>query len=730
MKPDHFRDIIATNALYRPGPLEGGLVDDYIEVKHGRKQAYYPHPVMREVLDETHGVMVFQEQVMRILNLLGGINLADAYSCIKAISKKKLEMIAKFREAFIEGARDKGLEKKKAEELFSQIEKFAGYGFNKSHSTAYALIAYQTAYLKAHYPVEFMAALLSGDIPGRNFKSKDPLVEHLEDCERMEVTVVPPDVNRSDVDFAVSGSEILFGLSAIKGCGSGAAEAISAARRLDGPFTSLFDFCERVDPQACGRAAIETLIKAGAFDTLGAKRAQLMAAIDRAMQSGAAVLADRKSGQRGLFDGGDDDTATTANQSLPNLPEFAEKEKLAMEKEVLGFYLTSHPLAQHEGTLRTYCSHTSTQLGGLEHRSEVMVGGMLAAIKFSHTKNPRPGSTHTKYAMWDLEDLDGIVRCIMWPEQFAEFGELVKSDAILGIRAAIDRRPGAEEINLIVNELIPLEELSARFSNAVLIRVREDVHGIDILTPLREIVRGYPGNKPLKLRLDLADGGNVTLDCAKSAVTIDPELRRRVEELLGPGSFRVTGSAPKPSPPPRQGAQMGGQRWRAAKSRRSERFRMSQTNEALLDPYLDRLDRWISETRDLAARTTDAETLKCAEEELRRWMDERTRYARAIQWNRNLNRITAVLIRVLSFGVGLLFFAALLLNHDTVAFLVAIAIGIVTVIVSGVMYLVATTTRDALAHGQDVWRFSLRSLLVVTTILAIVLGLLAFLVRI
>jgi len=550
MKPDHFRDIIATNALYRPGPLEGGLVDDYIEVKHGRKQAYYPHPVMKDVLEETHGVMVFQEQVMRILNLLGGLELADAYSCIKAISKKKLEMIAKFREAFIEGAREKGLEKRKAEELFSQIEKFAGYGFNKSHSTAYALIAYQTAYLKAHYPVEFMAALLSGDIPGRNFKSKDPLVEHLEDCKRMEVTVVPPDVNRSEVYFAVAGRDILFGLSAIKGCGSGAAEAISAARRQDGAFTNLFNFCERVDPQACGRAAIETLVKAGAFDTLGAKRAQLMAAIDRAMQSGAAVLADRKSGQRGLFDSDADDTATATNTALPNLPEFAEKEKLAMEKEVLGYYLTSHPLSQHEATLRTFCSHTSSQLSSLEARSEVLVGGMLAAIKFSNTKNPRPGSTHTKYAMWDLEDLDGVVRCILWPEQFAEFSALVKADTILAVRATIDRRPGAEEINLIVNELIPLDDLSARFSNGVLIRLREDTHGIDALTPLREIVRGYPGNKPLKLWLDLAEGGSVTLDCAKSAVSIDPELRRRVEELLGPGSFRVTGAAPKPTPPP------------------------------------------------------------------------------------------------------------------------------------------------------------------------------------
>ena len=270
MRPDDFRDIIATNALYRPGPLEGGLVDDYIEVKNGRKQPYYPHPVMKEVLEETHGVMVFQEQVMRILNLLGGIELADAYSCIKAISKKKLETIAKFREDFIAGAQQRGLDKRKAEELFSQIEKFAGYGFNKSHSTAYALIAYQTAYLKAHYPVDFMAALLSGDIPARNFKSKDPLVEHLEDCERMGVDVLPPDVNRSDVEFAVAEGNIIFGLSAIKGCGSGAAESIVAARRQDGPFANLFDFCERVDPQACSRAAIETLVKAGAFDSLGA----------------------------------------------------------------------------------------------------------------------------------------------------------------------------------------------------------------------------------------------------------------------------------------------------------------------------------------------------------------------------------------------------------------------------------------------------------------------------
>jgi len=294
-------------------------------------------------------------------------------------------------------------------------------------------------------------------------------------------------------------------------------------------------------------------VKAGAMDSLGGHRSQLMAAIDRAMQSGAAVLADRRSGQRGLFQDGDEDASAPAVAALPPLPEFGDKERLAMEKEVLGFYLSSHPLAEHESTLRTFCTHTSSQLAKLEARTEVLLGGMLAAVKYSHTKNPRPGSTNTKYAMWDLEDFEGIVRCILWPEQFAEFGHLVKIDAILALRATIDRRPGADEINLIVQELIPLEELSSRFSSGVVIRVREDVHGGDLLPKLREIVRGYPGTKPLRLRLELADGGCVMIDCPKSGVAIDPELRRRVDELLGQGNFRIMAAARTPTQPATNG---------------------------------------------------------------------------------------------------------------------------------------------------------------------------------
>jgi DNA polymerase-3 subunit alpha len=276
MKPNHFRDIIATAALYRPGPLEGGMVDEYVDVKLGRKQAQYLHPVLKDILEETHGVMVYQEQVMRILNQLGGIELAKAYTCIKAISKKNEKLIGSNHEQFISGAVERGLRESDAASLWNMITKFAGYGFNKSHSTAYALIAYQTAYLKAHYGVEFMAALLTGDIPGRNFVRKDSLVEHLEDCERMQIEVVAPSVNTSFVEFAVAGNQIFFGLSAVKGCGGSAAEAIVRAREAAEDFKDIFDFAERVETSSCNRAAMEQLIKAGAMDCFGANRRQLI----------------------------------------------------------------------------------------------------------------------------------------------------------------------------------------------------------------------------------------------------------------------------------------------------------------------------------------------------------------------------------------------------------------------------------------------------------------------
>lgn len=544
MKPDHFGDIIATNALYRPGPLEGGMVEDYVAVKHGRKQPEYIHPICEKILSETNGVMVYQEQVMRILNELGGIELASAYTAIKAISKKKEETINKSREQFVKGCSDNGLSKTQSEDFWNLIIKFAGYGFNKSHSTAYALIAYMTAYLKAHYPVEFMAALLSGDIHGRNFVKKDSLVEHLEDAKRMGIEVLPPSVNSSHSDFAVVEGKIAFGLSAIKGCGGAAAEAIVSARKKGGPFKDLFDYCERVDQLGANKTSLETLIKSGSMDCFGAKRSQLYASIERAIQSGASVAADRKAGQKNLF-GGFDDAAPSPTVGLPEIPEWPDKEKAQGEKEVLGFYLSTHPLAEHRRVLETYRSHTTAEIPGVPERGEVILGGMIGAIKLANTKDPKPGKP-SRYANFDFEDTEGIIRCICWPEQYAESGHLITADTILMIRGSIDRR-GGEEANLVVNELIPLDQLDARYTSGIVIRISETEHPSDVLQSVREILRTYPGSGELQFCFYLENGSRVILKAHATKVSITRELRDRLDDLLGPGNLQLITTPPRPA---------------------------------------------------------------------------------------------------------------------------------------------------------------------------------------
>ena len=547
MKPDHFTDIIATAALYRPGPLEGGMVDDYVNIKHGRQQPEYKHPVLKDILEETNSIMVYQEQVMRILNRLGEIPLAKAYTCIKAISKKKEALINQNHEAFIKGCVENGLSEKDAEDIWNLIVKFAGYGFNTSHSTASALVAYQTAYLIAQYPVEFMAALLSSDISGRNFKRKDSLVEHLEDCDRMGIEVVAPDVNTSDADFSVVEGKIRFALSAIKGCGGSTSISIEQERKANGPFRDLFDFCERVDTAACNKSAIETLIKAGAMDSFGAMRSQLTAVIERAVQAGAAFQADQKCGQASLFGALDDEEAATGKQDaatpLPDIEEWPEREKLLAEKEVLGFYLASHPLAEFENKLATFRTHTSDRLGDIKDRGEVILGGMISSIKFAHTKNAKPGNP-TKYANFDLEDTQGAIRCIVWPKSFAEIGERVQPDAVVLAKGKIDRRGGGDEANLIVDELIPIDELDSRYTHGMRLRLSERDHDPNTMARLREIIRGYPGSQELLFSMELDEGEMVHLKSDKYRIEITSELRSRIDDLLGAGHYKLLMSRP------------------------------------------------------------------------------------------------------------------------------------------------------------------------------------------
>ena len=537
MKPDHFRDIIATNALYRPGPLEGGMVQQYIDVKNGRKEPEYKTDAMKEILEETFGVMVYQEQVMQILNRVGNIRLAAAYTCIKAISKKKEALIAQNYETYMAGAVENGLSKKEAQDLWDMIIKFAGYGFNKSHSTAYALLAFQTAYLKAHYPVEFMAALLTGDIPARNFTRKDDLVEHLEDCFRMDIDYVFPSVNTSDVDFAVVDGKITFAMSAIKGCGVSAAQAIMLERQKNGPYKDIFDLCERVESNKCSKSSIETLIKAGALDCFGARRSQQMAVLDKAFQVGASAQKDKMSGQKSLFGGDDDEEDEEVIAHLPDVPEWEDRYALNCEKEVLGYYLTSHPLAEYVARLKQFSSHTTASLAGTKDRDRVTMGGMIASVKPSHVKNPRDPNSPTKYVMFDLEDMDGAIRSILWPSDYVKHGHAIIPDAVVVVQGRLDYR-GGDEPNLIIDKVTPIDDLNSNMTYGVKIMVDQQNHPPDALKTAYEILRGYPGNRELQIDLILDDGMRVQLTSNRK-IEVNDELCGRLSGLLGKTSVEM-----------------------------------------------------------------------------------------------------------------------------------------------------------------------------------------------
>ncbi len=540
LKPDNIRDLIACNALYRPGPLGGGMVDAYINRKHGREKAVYEHPVMEEVLGETHGIMCYQEQVMRILNRLGGIELSSAYACIKAISKKKQEIIDQRRADFIKGAVERGVERKTAEEIFGLIVYFGGYGFNKSHSAAYALLGYQTAYLKAHYTPEFMAALLSSEIEDGN--KRDVLVDHIADARRLGIEVLPPDVNLSDGMFTVREGKIVFGLVAIKGVGRAAAEEIVRARAAGGPFKDLFEFCERVDMKALNRAAIERLIKAGALDRFG-HRAQLMALLPGALQSAAQRHDDRRVGQRNLFEAfaaedhaGNGKTNGAAEAPVLTVEPWQETEKLRYEKEVLDFYFSSHPLAQHEDELRRYGTHRVADLAGLPADQEVTLAGMLTQVQFRNTKKARNGNS--RYLLCRLEDFSGAARCVMWPDDLARLKAEVKDDDICIVRGTIDR--SREEVNVVLTRILSLEQAKGQLARELHLLLRLGRQQPDDVSRLAEILRQTPGPCQVVLTVKDAADKRCVLKLGR-AFAVNPATfaRQELEELLGRDAVKL-----------------------------------------------------------------------------------------------------------------------------------------------------------------------------------------------
>ena len=323
-------------------------------------------------------------------------------------------------------------------------------------------------------------------------------------------------------------------MSAIKGCGTGAAQAIVDAREDKGPFKDIFDFCERVESSKCSRASMESLIKAGAMDCFGAKRSQLQAVADRAIQSGAAALADKRSGQKNLFGGASDDPVEEKEAEeviLPSMDEWEERLLLNSEKEVLGYYLTSHPLARYEVKLASYCSHKTSGLENCKDRDRVSMGGMISSVKQTHVKNPRDPNSPTKYAMFDLEDVDGAIRCILWPQDFVKHGHNIKSDAVVVLQGRLDFR-GGDEANMIVDKVIPIEELDQSLTHGMKIMIDEQYHPPETVKNAYEIIRGYPGNRQLKIELIMADGMRVELNSNKR-VEINDQLTKRLSDLLG-----------------------------------------------------------------------------------------------------------------------------------------------------------------------------------------------------
>jgi DNA polymerase-3 subunit alpha len=532
MKPDNVRDLIATNALYRPGPLGGGMVDAYVNRKHGREKPTYQHPLMEEVLNETYGVMIYQEQVMRVLNRLGGIELASAYACIKAISKKKQDIIDQRKAEFIKGAQERGVDEKTAHDIFDLIVQFAGYGFTKSHSAAYALLGYQTAYLKAHYTAEFMAALLSSEVEDSN--KRDIMVEHISDARKLGAEVLPPDVQTCEPDFTVENGKILFGLIAIKGLGRGAAEEIVRARSEHGLFKDLFDFCERIDHAKVPKASIEKLIKAGGFDSLGARRSQFMEALPRAMGAAGQAQQDRRHGQGNLFEvtAGDNPEPAAAVESLRDIPEWPPGEKLKYEKEALDFYVSSHPLAQHGSDLERFATHRIDQIKNLPPNQEVFCGGMLTQVRAMDTKKARNGNT--RYVRCKLEDLNGSVECVMWPDDYLRYKELVAEDRIVFAAGTVERT--REEPGLVLTRLLTVEQGQRERTTALVLLLNVQIHKPEQIDALARVLERSRGTLPVFLHMQDPAGKWLKLK-ASDQFRVNPAtlVKADLETILGPG---------------------------------------------------------------------------------------------------------------------------------------------------------------------------------------------------
>lgn len=489
LQPDCFDDVTALVALFRPGPLQSGMVDDYIDRKHGRATVHYPHPDVEDILKPTNGVILYQEQVMQIAQVLANYTLGGADLLRRAMGKKKPEEMAKQRTIFVEGATKRGIETTTSEYIFDLMEKFAGYGFNKSHSAAYALIAYQTAWLKAHYPSEFMAAVLSSDMD-----NTDKVVGFVQECERMKLTVIPPNINSGMYQFTVNASgEIVYGLGAIKGVGQAVIEAVVAERRAHGAFDHLYSLCQRLDGHKLNRRVLESLIKAGALDIFGVNRATLMASISCALKS-----ADQKAradaiGQSDLFGGARADNEAAALSYIESAP-WLEQQKLQFEKDTLGYYISGHPFGIYQKEL---AGVTSCALGALGNRprKSATVAGILVGLRTVFTKAGK------RMGILKLEDATGSVEITLFNRLFEEVRESLQTDVVVMIKGKVEEDQYTGGVRMVAENLRLLEEYRAQSAKQLVLSLASHADISDFLKQLPDTLAPYrQGVCPLTIK--------------------------------------------------------------------------------------------------------------------------------------------------------------------------------------------------------------------------------------
>jgi DNA polymerase-3 subunit alpha len=516
LRPDRFDDVVALVALYRPGPMGANMHNLYADRKNGRVPVEPLHPALGDLLEDTYQIMVYQEQVLMVAQRLAGYSFADAENLRKAMGKKVKSVMEAEREKFIKGCVAQGHSEETGREIFELIEHFAGYGFNKSHSAGYGFVAYQTAYLKAHYPAEYMAALLTA-----TKRDKDRTAVYLAECRQLGIEVMVPDINESDSDFTVHEGRIRFGLSAIRNVGEGVVEKIVEAREEGGPFTSFGDFINRVDMSALNKRTVESLILAGAFDGLKLPRRGLVLIHEQAIDQVVERRRNEEMGQFSLF-GGEQASEGEGEIQVPDL-EFSSKEKLAREKEMLGLYVSDHPLLGVATALAAATTHRIPELADLQDRANVSIGGLVSNITRRWTKNGDP------MMFFQLEDMEGSVECIAFPKTVHEFGALVVEDAILVVTGNVDAR--SDDVKVMVREI---KELQARDDSVVRLGVPASRLTPETVVSLKNILRNHPGTAPVFLHL--TDNGNTKVLRLSDEHKVEPRtaLFAELKELLGP----------------------------------------------------------------------------------------------------------------------------------------------------------------------------------------------------